>query len=109
MLRALLRFGCHDDVVHEDAVVMSFTSLAIRRCSWSCSWCSLSGSQWFGCRDDVVCLKMMPVDVDGDDDVDGLDGDALHGRTDEGGAFADDVDDGGEADGDISIRHITTT
>ena len=55
----------------------------------------------------------MPVDVDGDDDVDGLDGDALHGCTDEGGAFADDVDDdvndGGEGDGDISIRHITTT
>ena len=45
--------------------------------------------------------------LDGHDDVDGLDGDALHGRTDEGCAFADDVDDGGEADGDISIRHIT--
>ena len=51
----------------------------------------------------------MLADVDGDDYVDGLDGDALHGRTDEGGAFADDVDDGGEADGDISICHITTT
>ena len=29
----------------------------------------------------------MLADVDGDDYVDGLDGDALHGRTDEGGAL----------------------
>ena len=74
----------------------------------------------------AVCLKTLPGDVDGgngdddddddddvDDDVAGLAGDALHGRTDAGPAFAHDVDhdvdDGGEADGDISTRDITTT
>ena len=43
----------------------------------------------------------------------GLAGDVLHGSTDAGPAFAHgvdhDVDDGGEADGDISMRDITTT
>ena len=60
-----------------------------------------------------VCLQTMPVDVGGDADADGRAGDALHGRTDAGPAFAHDVDhdvdDGGEADGDISMRDITTT
>ena len=62
----------------------------------------------------AVCLTTLPGDVDGDDDaVAGLAGDALHGRTDAGPAFAHDVDhdvdDGEEADGDISMRDITTT
>ena len=55
----------------------------------------------------------MPVDVDGDADADGGAGDALHGRADTGPAFArdvdHDVDDGGEADCDISTRDVTTT
>ena len=61
----------------------------------------------------AVCLQTMPVDVDGDADVAGLAGDALHGRADTGPAFAHDldhdVDDCEEADGDISMRDITTT
>ena len=57
----------------------------------------------------AVCLQTMPVDVGGDADADGRAGDALHGRADTGPASAHDVDDGGEADGDISIRDITTT
>ena len=60
-----------------------------------------------------MCLTTLPGDVDGDDDVDGLARDALHGRADAGPAFAHDVDhavdDGEEADGDISMRDITRT
>ena len=58
----------------------------------------------------AVCLKTLPGDVAG------IAGDALHGRADTGPAFAHDVDhdvdhvdDGGEADGDISMRDMTTT
>ena len=61
----------------------------------------------------AVCLKTLPGDVDGDADVAGLAGDALHGRADTGPAFAHDLDhdveDCEEADGDISMRDITTT
>ena len=53
----------------------------------------------------VLSLKMLPGDVDGGDDV--------HGRADAGPAFAHDVDhavdDGEDADGDSSMRDITTT
>ena len=62
----------------------------------------------------AVCLTTLPGDVDGDDDaVAGLARDALHRRADAGPAFAHDVDhavdDGEEADGDISMRDITRT
>ena len=61
----------------------------------------------------AVCLQTMPVDVDGDAYADGRAGDARRGRADAGPAFAHDVDhdvdDGGEADGDISMRDVTAT